>query len=110
MKLHVPIFATLVFAALSLLPAAGFAAETDAETLARKNNCLACHTLDKKLVGPAYRDVAKKYAGDAAAEAMLIEKVRKGGKGVWGPIPMPPNVTVKEADVRTIVQWILAQK
>ncbi len=109
MKAHAPIFTALILA--GLLPATvSLAAETEAETLARKNNCLACHTLDKKLVGPAYRDVAKKYAGDPAAEAMLIEKVRKGGKGVWGPIPMPPNVTVKEDDVRTIVQWILTQQ
>jgi cytochrome c len=76
--------------------------------LAQKSNCIACHTVDKKLVGPAYQDVAKKYAGQKDAEAKLIEKVRKGGVGVWGPIPMPPNPpTVSDADVKTLVEWIL---
>ncbi len=76
--------------------------------LAKKSNCLACHTEDKKLVGPSYRDIAKKYAGDKGAEAKLIEKVKKGGSGVWGPIPMPPNTLVKDADIKTLVKWILA--
>jgi cytochrome c len=62
------------------------------------------------MVGPSWKDVGKKYAGDAGAEAKLVAKVRKGGKGVWGEIPMPPNVTVKEADVRTLVQYVLTLK
>ncbi len=77
--------------------------------LARKSNCLACHTVDRKLVGPAYQDVAKKYAGDKTAEARLVEKVKKGGVGVWGNLlPMPPNSTVKDEDIKTLVKWILA--
>ena len=76
--------------------------------MAKKYNCTACHAVDKKLVGPAYQDVAKKYAGDKSAEAKLIEKVKKGGSGVWGPVPMPPNPTVPDADVKALVEWILA--
>ena len=78
--------------------------------LAQKNACTACHAVDKKLVGPAYKDVAKKYAGNAKAEAMLEEKVKKGGVGVWGQVPMPPNVNVKDADIKTLVKWVLSLK
>jgi len=78
--------------------------------LATKSACTACHAVDKKLVGPSYKDVAKKYAGNAKAEAMLIEKVKKGGVGTWGQIPMPPNPNVKDADVATLVKWVLATK
>jgi len=78
--------------------------------LATKNACTACHAVDKKLVGPSYKDVAKKYAGNAKAEALLAEKVKKGGVGVWGQVPMPPNANVKDADVQTLVKWILATK
>ncbi|QJR09164.1 Cytochrome c-551 [Usitatibacter rugosus] len=80
------------------------------EELAKKNACTACHAIDKKLVGPAYKEVAKKYAGDATAEAKLVDKVKKGGVGVWGQVPMPPNATVKDEDVKTLVKWILALK
>jgi cytochrome c len=77
--------------------------------LAKKSNCLACHTVDRKLVGPAYQDVAKKYAGDKTAEAKLVEKVKKGGVGVWSNVvPMPPNSAVKDEDIKTLVKWILA--
>ena len=78
--------------------------------LATKSACTACHAVDKKLVGPSYKDVAKKYAGNAKAEAMLVEKVKKGGVGTWGQVPMPPNANVKDADVATLVKWILATK
>lgn len=78
--------------------------------LAQKNNCLSCHAVDHKVVGPAYKDVAKKYAGDKGAEAKLIAKVKAGGSGVWGPVPMPPNAQVSDADVKTLVKWILSQK
>jgi len=74
--------------------------------LAAKSGCLACHAVDKKLIGPAYQDIAKKYK--ASDEAMLVAKVKAGGKGVWGPIPMPPNVSVKDEDIKTLVNWILA--
>lgn len=76
--------------------------------LAKKSNCMSCHQVDKKLVGPSYQDVAKKYAGKADAQKMLAEKVKKGGKGVWGQVPMPPNAAVKDADIETLVKWILA--
>lgn len=81
--------------------------EAKAKQLAQKFNCLACHSTDKKLVGPAYIDVAKKYKGDSGAEAKLITKVKSGGSGVWGAIPMPPN-NVPDADVKTLVVWILS--
>ncbi len=80
------------------------------EDLAKKSACTACHSIDKKLVGPAYKDVAKKYAGDKTAEAKLIEKVKKGSVNVWGPVPMPPNATVKDEDVKTLVKWVLSLK
>jgi cytochrome c len=80
------------------------------EELAKKHNCLACHTVDKKVVGPSYKEVAAKYRGDKGAEAKMIDKVKKGGTGVWGQIPMPPNAAVPDADVRTLVKWILSQK
>ena len=79
------------------------------EALAKSKNCMACHAIDKKLVGPAYKDVAAKYKGDAKAPAMLAEKIKAGGKGVWGQIPMPPNnVTPEEAN--KLAAWVLAQK
>ena len=76
--------------------------------LATKSACTACHAVDKKLVGPSYQEVAAKYKGNAKAEALLIEKVKKGGVGTWGQVPMPPNANVKDADVATLVKWILA--
>jgi len=79
------------------------------EELARKYGCLACHTADKKLVGPSYKEVAAKYRGDKAPEAKLIDKVKKGGQGVWGQVPMPPNSSVPDADLRALVKWILSQ-
>ena len=97
----------------ALLAAAAAIAATPAlanEELAKKNACTACHAIDKKLVGPAYKEVAKKYKGDAKAEAMLVEKVKKGGVGNWGQVPMPPNAAVKDEDVKTLVKWILALK
>lgn len=83
---------------------------TASEELAKKHNCLVCHQVDKKVVGPSYKDVAAKYRGDKAAEAKLADKVKKGGVGVWGQVPMPPNATVPDADVRALVKWILSLK
>jgi cytochrome c len=80
------------------------------EALAKKHNCLACHAADKKLVGPSYKDVAAKYRNDAGAEAKLFEKVKKGGQGVWGQVPMPPNGQVPDGDIKSLVKWILSQK
>lgn len=76
--------------------------------LAKKSNCMACHAVDKKMVGPAYQEVAAKYKGQADAVKKLSAKVKAGGKGVWGQVPMPPNPQVKDADVETLVKWVLA--
>jgi cytochrome c len=78
--------------------------------LAQKNACTACHAVDKKLVGPAFKDVANKFRGDPKAPAMLEEKVKKGSVGVWGQVPMPPNSHVSDADVKALVNWILSLK
>lgn len=97
-------------AAGTLLVAAQAGAATGAEALAQKSGCLACHSVDKKIIGPAYKEIAAKYKGDKTAEAKLIDKVKKGGSGVWGPMPMPPNSPqVKDEDIKTLVQWVLAR-
>ena len=80
------------------------------EELAKKHNCFACHAVDKKLVGPSYKEVAAKYRDDKDAEAKLFDKVKKGGQGVWGQVPMPPNSQVPDADIKSLVKWILSQK
>lgn len=96
---------------LVLLPSAAEAVATDAAAtqLLTKYNCQACHSVDKKLVGPAYKDVAAKYASDAGAATKLEQKIKNGGSGAWGAIPMPPN-NVPDADLKTLVEWILARK
>lgn len=80
------------------------------EALAKSKNCMACHAVDKKVVGPSYKDVAKKYAGDAKAADMLAAKVIKGGAGVWGPVPMPANAQVNAAESKKLVAWVLSLK
>jgi len=90
-----------------VLPICASAAAPDASDLAAKYNCKACHTAEQKLVGPSYKEVAKKYAGDASAPAKLAAKIKAGGSGVWGAIPMPPN-NVPDADLKKLVDWILA--
>jgi cytochrome c len=99
-------------ASAALLLMSGMAAADSAEgmSLAQQNACLSCHGVDKKIVGPAYKDVAKKYAGVKGAEDMLVAKVKAGGKGVWGQIPMPPNPQVSVADAHKIVAWVLSLK
>jgi len=100
-------------ASAALLLMSGMASADDqsaAMALAQKNACLSCHGVDKKIVGPAYKDVAKKYAGDKGAHAKLVAKVKAGGKGVWGEIPMPPNPQVSAADLDKIVTWVLSLK
>ena len=94
--------------ALAFVLVAG-SAQANAD-LAKQKNCMACHAIDKKLVGPAYKDVAAKYAGQKDAVDKLTQKVMKGGAGVWGPVPMPPNPQVSEAEARQLVQWVLSQK
>ncbi len=78
--------------------------------LAKQKNCLACHNVDKKVLGPAYKDVAAKYASDPGAAARLSKKVREGGTGVWGKVPMPANPKVSEAEADSLVKWILSLK
>jgi cytochrome c len=78
--------------------------------LAKVKNCMSCHAVANKIVGPAYKDVAKKYVGDKTAEDKLVAKVMKGGSGVWGAIPMPANPQVTEAEARVLVKWVLASK
>ena len=93
--------------------AAGFAFSAPAMAdlqLATAKNCMACHAVDKKLVGPSYKDVAAKYSGQKDATAKLEAKVLKGGSGVWGPVPMPANAQVNPDEAKKLVAWILAQK
>ena len=97
-------------ASAALLVMSGMAAADEGMALAQKNACMSCHGVDKKIVGPAYKDVAKKYAGDAGAAAKLAAKVKAGGKGVWGEIPMPPNPQVKPEDLHKIIAWVLSLK
>ncbi|MDB5880492.1 MAG: cytochrome [Ramlibacter sp.] len=78
--------------------------------LAQSKNCLACHAVDKKLVGPAYKDVAAKYAGQKDAVDKLANKIMKGGAGVWGPVPMPANTQVNEAEAKKLAAWVLTLK
>jgi cytochrome c len=77
--------------------------------LAAKSTCTACHAMDKKQIGPAFQEIAAKYAGDKEAEAKLVKKVKEGGSGVWGPMAMPP-ASAKDDDIKTLVKWVLAQK
>ena len=86
------------------------AAASADQALAQKNACMSCHGVDKKIVGPAFKDVAKKYASDKTAQAKLLAKVKTGGKGVWGDIPMPPNPQVSDADAKKIIAWVLSLK
>lgn len=81
-----------------------------AEALAQKSGCIACHNVEKKVIGPAYKEVAAKYKADKDAATKLADKVKKGGAGVWGQVPMPPNSQVSDADIKTIVAWILSLK
>ncbi|RPE70590.1 cytochrome c [Tibeticola sediminis] len=98
-----------VLFALAALAAVSAPAMAD-EALAKAKNCMACHAVDKKLVGPAYKDVAKKYAGDAKAADMLAAKIQKGGSGVWGAVPMPANPQVNDAEAKKLAAWVLSLK
>ena len=81
------------------------------EELAKKHMCTTCHAVKgAKTIGPTYADVAKKYAGQKDAEAKLAEKVKKGGQGVWGQVPMPPNAAVPDADIKALVKWVMSVK
>ena len=102
-------FSHVLMATAALGVLATSSAYANEEEIAKKSGCLACHTKDKKLVGPAYMEVAKKYKGQGDAPAKLAEKVRKGGTGVWGQIPMPPNDASKinDADLKAVIAWVL---
>jgi len=101
MKKSVTLAAILAVAALPALAN---------EELAKKNACTACHAVDKKIVGPAFKEVAAKYRNDKSAEAKLVKKVKEGGVGVWGQVPMPPNSTVSDKDIQALVKWVLSLK
>ncbi|QLQ00780.1 c-type cytochrome [Tibeticola sp.] len=98
-----------VIFALAALAAVSAPAMAD-EALAKAKNCMACHATDKKLVGPSYKDVAKKYAGDAKAVDMLAAKIQKGGSGVWGAVPMPANPQVNDAEAHKLAAWVMSLK
>ena len=96
---------------IATLAAVGAAAPAMAdEAMAKAKNCMACHAVDKKLVGPSYKDVAAKYAGQKDAVDKLAVKIIKGGSGVWGPVPMPANAQVNEAEAKKLAAWVMAQK
>lgn len=97
-------FAPILIAVTALVSAPAFANKE----LASQKACMACHATDKKLVGPAYQDVAKKYAGNKDAEANLVASIKKGGSGKWGPIPMPAQAGLSDAEAATLAAWILA--
>jgi cytochrome c len=100
-----------LFAACAMAAALMAAGAVQAqEKLAQASGCMTCHAVDKKVIGPAFKDVANKYRGDRNAPATLFEKVKKGGKGVWGDIPMPPNAHVKDEDIKSLVAWVLSLK
>jgi len=100
-------FAYALLLALGML-ATGHA--TASEKLAQSSGCMTCHATDRKVIGPSYKEIAAKYRSDKGAEASLVKKVKAGGSGVWGPVPMPPNAHVKEDDIKAIVAWMLTLK
>jgi cytochrome c len=102
-------FLPSMLAALALTAVASAPAMANLE-LAQKKACLACHSVDNKIVGPAYKDVAKKYRGQKGIEAKLAEKIIKGGKGSWGEVAMPANTQVNEAEAKQLVAWIMSLK
>ncbi|OLL33110.1 cytochrome C [Burkholderia sp. SRS-W-2-2016] len=105
--LIVPFVAVLAATAVSAAHAEPAVDAARAQDLAKQHACFGCHAIDKKLVGPAYRDVAARYAGKSGALATLVAHVQNGSSGVWGAVPMPPN-RISAADAQTVVQWILA--
>ncbi len=102
MKLFKTLFAATVFSVALAAPSV----QAD-EGLARTSGCLACHGVDKKILGPSFQEIAAKYKDDSAAVATLTEKVKAGGKGNWGEVPMPPNAHVSDDDIKALVDWVL---
>ncbi|MBT9456467.1 MAG: c-type cytochrome [Burkholderiaceae bacterium] len=101
---------TMMFALAAVAAALGSGSALASAELAQKKNCMACHAVDKKVVGPAYKDVAAKYKGQKDAEAKLAEKIIKGGSGVWGPVPMPANTQVSADEAKQLAKWVMATK
>ena len=99
----------LAWAFATALAAAAAPAMAD-EALAKARNCMACHAMDKRLVGPSYKDVAAKFAKDPGAVDMLAGKIMKGSSGVWGAVPMPPNANVSEAEAKKLAAWVMSLK
>ncbi|MEJ6022789.1 c-type cytochrome [Ramlibacter sp. PS4R-6] len=97
-------------AVIALLAAAAVAPAFAQQDLAQAKGCFACHAVDKKVVGPSYKEVAAKYAADKTAVDKLAQKIVKGGAGVWGPVPMPANTQVSEAEAKKLAAWVMAQK
>jgi cytochrome c len=108
MKTRIALLASLSILGLSAAP---LAHATDAEEIYKTSGCAACHTVDKKRMGPMYKDVAAKYKGQADAADVLFKKIRAGGSGAWGTIPMPPQTAdrISDADLKTVVTWILSR-
>lgn len=101
---------TTLFALAAVAAALSSSSAFASAELAQKKNCMACHAVDKKVVGPSYKDVAAKYKGQKDAEAKLAEKIVKGGSGVWGPVPMPANTQVSADEAKQLAQWVMATK
>ena len=97
----------IVFAAAAALSLTAGVASAD-QALAQKSACMSCHQIDKKVVGPAFKDVAKKYKGDAKAEEHIVGVIKKGGKGVWGAVPMPPHPQVSDENAKKLAEWVLS--
>ena len=108
MKNHfIPVIGAVSLTALLFGSGAAYAA--DAADLAQKSGCVSCHSVDKKMVGPAFKDISKKYKDTKDAEAMMVKKIKDGSSGVWGPVPMPANSPkVSDADIKTLAAWILS--
>ena len=105
-----PVFVGVVAALAFAGSAANSAFAQDPAKLAQEKACLACHSVDKKIVGPSYKEIAAKYRGQKDADAKIAKRVREGGSGVWGQIPMPPNTTVSEKEALILAKWVLSQK
>ncbi len=97
----------IVFAAAAALALTAGVASAD-QALAQKSACMSCHQIDKKVVGPSFKDVAKKYKGDAKASEHLVGVIKKGGKGVWGAVPMPPHPQVSDENAKKLADWVLS--
>jgi cytochrome c len=104
------VFMKFLFAALFALGVLAVGNARASEKLAQSSGCMTCHSIDRKTIGPSYKEIAAKYRSDKGAAANLVKKVKTGGSGVWGSTPMPPNAHVKEDDIKAIVTWILTIK